>query len=99
MPAVVTPEDVLLAYGPLGVMVLAGGWFSWYMIKRLLREIDELRKQRDEMVRTLMEVVPLMKRSTEIHEMRQRADELTRQQLIDNMAVLKDVQRDLERMR
>lgn len=91
----VTSEDVLLNYGPLGVGVLVLGWFAWFMLRRLFKEIDELRAQRDDMVQTLFKIVPLMERSTAIHEKRQLADEQNRRVLDSVVETLKDVQREL----
>ena len=92
----VTLNDILLVYGPLGVMATLGIIFARSTINRMYSEISELRDQRNKMVETLLEVVPLMKRSTEIHERRQISDEQTRSELAKNRIELEQITRTVD---
>ena len=92
----VAPESTLLQYGVLGLAVLTLGWFAQFMFRRLIKEIDELRGQRDDMVQIVIETVPLIKQSNAIHQMRQEADVDVRAQLTEVAEVLRDVRRLLE---
>ncbi len=94
-----TPEDVLLAYGPLGILSLVGLLLG----RRLVNELDELKSERKDMLITFLEVIPLMKHSTELHEKRQAADELSRGQLdgfrqnqVEMREELREIRRRLE---
>lgn len=92
----ITGEDVLLAYGPLGVMAV----IALLLGKRLIKDNDDLRAENKEMTRAMLsEVVPLMKRSTDIHEKRQAADEITGNLLRDIQSTQREILRDLERRR
>jgi hypothetical protein len=88
-------ESQLLEHGVLGMAVLVLGLLSVFFGRRMIKENDDLRAQRDTMVKTLLEVVPLMQRSNSIHEMRQAADRETMVVLGEVKTVLSDVRRIL----
>ena len=79
----ITSEDVLLAYGPLGVMAV----LFLLLGRRILKENDDLRAENKELNKVVLsEVVPTVKQSVDIHHKRQAADELTRDVLRDIQA-------------
>lgn len=88
-------ENILLNYGPLGVVSLVLGWFAWFMFRRLIKEVDELRAERTVFVKTLTEIVPLMERSTAIHEKRQAADEKLERALEEMNSFILDLRAEL----
>lgn len=94
-----SPETVLLERGVLGLAVFALGWISYFMFKRMVRENEDLKGQRDEMVQTIMETVPLLKKSNEIHEMRQRADDDQKSVNKEAMEILRTLQSDMSDIR
>lgn len=91
--------DLLLQYGAIGLMVLALAWVVTLLGRRMLKEIDDLRSQRDSMVETVLKVVPLMEQSTAIHLKRQAADELTRNELSAIRVNQERMQEDLRALR
>jgi hypothetical protein len=87
------PESILLERGILGLTVLILGYVVIFFFKRLIKERDELAAQRQEMILTLVDLVPLIKRSTEIIEHRTAFDEQNHALMVDMYEVLKDVRR------
>lgn len=59
------PESILLERGILGLAVLVLGSGFIYLGRRLVKERDDLAAQRESMIRTVLEVVPLVQRMTE----------------------------------
>lgn len=88
-------ENELLNYGVLGVVAFVLGTFAWFMFRRLIKEIDELRAERVELLKTLIEIVPLMQRSTAIHEKRQTADDKIEESLKELTSFIGDLRREL----
>jgi hypothetical protein len=62
-------------FGAFAFIVVALGWFSRMMLLRVLAENKTLTEQREEMIRTLLQVVPLITEATAVLKERQAIDE------------------------
>jgi len=93
-----SPESMLLERGILGLAVLILGWVVIFFFKRLIKERDELAAQRSDMIVTLVELVPLIKRSSEIIQQRKTFDEQNHALMIDVYEVLREIKRRWDRL-
>lgn len=82
---------MLLDRGLLGLAVLVMAWVVIFFFKRLVKERDELVRQREDMIKTMIELVPLTKQSMEIIQRRTAFDEQNHQLMLDIYEVLKDI--------
>ena len=48
-------EDILLAYGPLGVMTLGAGWISWFLWKEIQKRDQRIREMQKAVTDTILE--------------------------------------------
>jgi hypothetical protein len=85
------PTSMLLDRGLLGLAVLVMAWIIIFFFRRLIKERDELVKQREEMIGHMVELVPLIKRSTEVIQSRKVFDEQNHKLMVDTYEVLRDI--------
>jgi len=85
------PTSMLLDRGLLGLAVLVMAWIVIFFFRRLVKERDELVQQREVMIGNMVELVPLIKRSSEIIASRTAFDEQNHHLMVEIYGVLKDI--------
>jgi hypothetical protein len=71
----VTPEEVLIGYGPLGIAALALSYVGYRMFNIILSDRDKAISQRDEMLHDLFtKIIPALTQNTNVLEQRQDID-------------------------
>jgi hypothetical protein len=71
----VTPEEVLIGYGPLGIAALALSFIGYKMFNIILSDRDKAIAQRDAMLNDLFtKVIPALTQNTAVLEQRQDID-------------------------
>jgi len=90
--AAIPPEEVMYGYGPLGVIVVALGYFAYKMFNIVLRDRDKAISDRDAMIQDVFtKVLPAIVRNSEFLESRQEVDRELVQALKDNNKVFDEV--------
>jgi hypothetical protein len=93
-------QDYLLAqWGIAGAVLIALSWFSIFMLRRTLKERDDLAARHEVMIKTLVEVVPLLSQATQIISERKILDERNHQLTQEVKGVLEDVRAELRSRR
>jgi hypothetical protein len=84
-------------FGVFSFIVIGLGWFSLKMLNRIFEENKALADQREEMIRTLLQVVPLISQATEVLKERQSLDKEMIDAIEKNTETLKETRWALQR--